>query len=311
MDQWDDVRILLVLLRYGTVRSAAAALSLNHATVSRRIKALEARLGTVLVQRTPDGYRATAAGSVLLSAAESIERELAAATQRVEGSGQQVAGKVRLTMTDLGLELAADALTRVSSKFEALELEVSVTSRYEDLSRRDADLALRLSDSPPGDLVGRRLLRIRGAVYASRAHTKHSGPVPLDKQPWIRWQDPWQRTSHERWVDEHYPSSRCAMRVDSYRAMERAIVAGCGVGILCPTAADRNPALVAVTEPIDELGVDLWLLMHPDLRGVRRVSAVVDALLEDLGASRGRMSTAADRARSTPGRRSPARSRRD
>ena len=112
LNAWDDFRFFLALVRYGSVRGAAAALKVNHTTVSRRIRGLERRLGSRLVQRTPDGYELTDDGEVIFASGESIERELESAAQRVQGSDDSVSGKVRITMTDLLLQMTG--LTRKS-----------------------------------------------------------------------------------------------------------------------------------------------------------------------------------------------------
>ena len=96
MDPWDDIRFFLALIRYGSVRGAATALKVNHTTVSRRVRGLERRLGSRLVQRTPDGYALTSDGEVIFASGEAIERQLDSAAQRVQGSDNSVSGKVRI-----------------------------------------------------------------------------------------------------------------------------------------------------------------------------------------------------------------------
>ena len=282
MNAWDDFRFFLALVRYGSVRGAAAALKVNHTTVSRRIRGLEGRLGSRLVQRTPDGYALTNDGEVIFASGESIEREIASAAQRVQGSDDSVSGKVRITMTDLLLQMTGPALQSLMEAHAGLQLEISVSTQLTDLARRDADIALRLSSQPPDDLVGRKLGRMPAAIYAARKLGLDTDSVDLRTLPWVRWQEPWKQQRLETWPDEHYPGAQVAARVDSYTTLEQLVVLGVGIAILTPWSADDRDNLVQLSDTIDELGMDLWLLMHPDLRGVRRVKTVNDALTHEL-----------------------------
>ena len=137
LEVWDDIRFLLALVRYGTVRGAATALKVNHTTVSRRIRGLERRLGSRLVQRTPDGYVLTKDGETIFASGEAVEHELNSAAQRVQGSDDSSSGKVRLTLTDLLLELTGPALQILLEEHPDLQLEISVSTHLKDISRRD------------------------------------------------------------------------------------------------------------------------------------------------------------------------------
>ena len=191
MEAWDDIRFLLALVRYGSVRGAATALKVNHTTVSRRLRALESRLGSRLVQRTPDGYVLTKDGEMIFASGEAIERELDLVTQRVEGADASISGKVRVALPDILLDFACPALQALMDEHPDLELEVSVSPVLSDIARRDVDVELRMSPQPPDDLVGKKLARIPVAVYAARQLVADESAADLNALPWIRWQEPW------------------------------------------------------------------------------------------------------------------------
>lgn len=279
LEAWDDVRFLLALIRFRTVRGAASALQVNHSTVSRRIRGLERRLGTLLVQRTPDGYDLTRDGEVVFASGEAVERELESAARRVQGADTSISGKVRIALTDLLLDVVGPSLAALMHEHGRLQLELSASPRLADIARRDADIALRLSPKPPEDLVGKKLARMPAAIYSARKLGLTSD-ADLTTHPWIRWQAPWKQARLETWPEERFPEAKIAARVDSYGALEQMVALGAGVGILTPWSADQCADLTRLTEPIDELGIDLWLLMHPDLRGIRRVKLVVDAITQ-------------------------------
>jgi len=282
VDAWDDIQFLLALIRNGSVRGAAAALKVNHATVSRRMKALEHRFGSRLVQRTPDGYALTSDGQVIYDSGKKIEHEFGIARQLVQGSDESVSGKVRITLTDVLLQLVSPALTALLAEHPGLELETSVSAQLSDIARRNADIALRLTTQPPDDLVGKKLGQMPIAVYAAKSLGLDPDKVDLNTIAWIRWQEPWRQGNHESWPRDRYPDARVSVRVDSYAALEQMVALGIGVALLTPWSANYRDDLVQLTDTIDELGIDLWVLIHPDLRGVRRMKVVVDALAKEI-----------------------------
>jgi len=280
LDAWDDIQYLLALVRHGSVRGAAHALKVNHTTVSRRVHALESRLDSRLIQRTPDGYSLTSDGKIIYDSGKIIEHEFGLALKRVQGSNNLISGKIRITLTDLLFDLISPTLQELLTIHTNLKLEIAISAHLSDIARRNADIALRLSAHPPEDLVGRKLGRLPIAIYASKKLVSDPDSVDLNKLPWVRWSDPWKKGNHESWPQEHYPKARIAARVDSYLALEKMVILGTGVALLSPLSANRRGDLVQLSEVIEELGIDLWILMHPDLRGVRRIKVVMDAVTQ-------------------------------
>ena len=275
---WDDIRYLLALVRRGSVRAAAAELKVNHTTVTRRIKRMERRLGTRLLQKIPGGYQLTDSGSAVLAAGERIETDLASVMQQVEGADKAITGTVRVTLTDILLKLARSTLTTLLEAHPDLEIEITSSPRMTDIMRLDSDIALRLVAAPPEGLVGRRIAKISTAIYAAASSGLSATTVNLASARWVRWGEPWNQNRLDTWVGEHYPDSQTAVRVDSNFALETMVAAGAGIGILAPLSADKRDDLVRLTPDIKGLSLDLWLLTHPDLRGVKRVKVVADAL---------------------------------
>ena len=280
---WDDIRYLLALVRRGSVRAAAAELQVNHTTVTRRIKRMERRLGSRLVQKIPGGYQLTHSGDALLAAGERIESDLASVLKQVEGADKAVTGRVRITLTDILLKLARSAVTQLLDDYPDLDIEISSTPSLTDIMRLDSDIALRLVALPPEDLVGRRVARIPAAVYGAANSGLTQENVRLETARWVRWRAPWNQNRLDTWVADNYPNSRTGARVDSNFALENMVAASAGIGILAPLSADKRRDLVRLSPDIDELALDLWLLIHPDLRGVRRVKVVADTLAEFFG----------------------------
>lgn len=275
---WDDIRYLLAIVRRGSVRAAAAELQVNHTTVTRRIKRMERRLGSRLVQKIPGGYQLTHSGDAVLAAGERIESDLASVLKQVEGADKVVTGRVRITLTDILLKLARSAVAQLLDDYPDLDIEISSTPSLTDIMRLDSDIALRLVAMPPENLVGRRIARIPAAVYGPAASGLTQRNVKLESARWVRWRAPWNGHRLDTWVADNYPNSRTGAWIDSNFALENMVAAGAGLGVLAPLSADKRKDLVRLGPDIDELTLDLWLLIHPDLRGVRRVKVVADAL---------------------------------
>lgn len=280
MDSWDDLRFFLAISRAGTVRGAAEALAVNHATVSRRLLRLEEKLGARLVQRMSDGFRLTEEGERLKTTASLVEQEVLRAASTVQGSGKALSGTVRVATTDLAFHCLQTAWRKLAETHPDLVVEVSLGTQVVGVEPGQADIAVRYSESPPESLMGRRLGRFPVAVYAGVGSGYARPGMDLSQAPWIRWQAPWRQSPLETWVDETYPGNTTVARVDSYTAVSALVTAGVGIAILCPLLAEHDPKLVRLTPDIDVAALSVWLLYHPDLKDVRRVRVVADALTQ-------------------------------
>ncbi|ONX33914.1 LysR family transcriptional regulator, partial [Burkholderia cenocepacia] len=165
---WDDLRLVLAVAQAGSLAGAARRLGISHATVFRRLAAIEAELGVKLFERTRAGYAPTPAGEDAAAAAERIQDEVHGVERRVAGRDVRPSGTVRVTTTDT---LLSGLLSPVFAAFRhacpEITLEVSVSNAVFDLSKREADVAIRPSSSPPEVLIGRRVGTIAQAVYAA------------------------------------------------------------------------------------------------------------------------------------------------
>jgi DNA-binding transcriptional LysR family regulator len=154
------------------------------------------------------------------------------------------------------------------------------------LTRREADVAVRPSNIVPENLVGRRVGRLRTAIYASRSYLKKN----TKKKEWAAhdWVAPEETLSHltqAKWMRENILEDRIVVRVDSLVGMVAAVRYGMGLGMLLCLLADEETELVRLAEPVDELDTDLWILTHPALKGVARIKAFTDFLYDRLRAS--------------------------
>ena len=279
---WDDLRIFLAVARAGSLSAAARVLGVTHSTVFRRIGGFEARLGARLFDRLSGGYALTTAGEEMRDSVLRIEEEISALALKVTGQDQRPSGTIRITTTDL---LAVGVLPRHIAAFRAewpgIEIEVVVADTMLDLTRREADVALRIGNPVQETLVGRRVGRLAFAVYAASSPGAWELGDPAHGD-WIGYgsaHGPLSR-SLARW----WPQMRQVYRTNSIIAAHAAARAGIGLAALPCVLADCDPELVRATSLPEEFMLDLWLLTHEDLRNTARVRIFLDFMAAALAA---------------------------
>lgn len=273
---WDELRTVLAVARAGSLAGAARALGLQHSTVFRRIEEMEQRLATRLFDRARSGWTVNAQGEVVSRAAEAMEQAALAAEREILGADTRLQGVVRLATSEL---LATHLLPPLAAQFlsdnAGVEIEVDASNRNLDLTRREADLALRATMQPPESLVGRRVAVMRYAVFAAPLLLPAGAEAPnLQTMPWVGFDE---RISHfqiARWFRETLPDVAPRFRADSMPTLMKAAVAGVGAAILPLFAGAQERGLVRITPPIEGPEMALWVLSHPDIRGNARVRAL-------------------------------------
>ncbi len=286
---WDDLRYALAIARAGTLSGAAEALGVSHTTVGRRLRALEDRLGVRLFDATPEGFRPTAAGDDLVVVATRMEADTLALEGRVLGRDARLTGALRVSAMELVFRAFREAFTSFSARYPSVALTVTASDDEVSLTRREADVVLRLTNTPPEHLVGRRVGRMQFDAYAARSLVERVGAgAPLGAYPWIHWDARLDMGWLDGWLAEHAPGATVAMRVDvSAAAMHELIRAGVGVQFLACVEGDADPALVRVGPRDPFARRDLWVLTLPELRETPRIRAFTDHMAERLRAALG------------------------
>ena len=277
----NDLGTVLAVARGGSLSAAARALGVNHSTVSRRLAALEAASGQTLFRRLSGGYVPTPAGETLIEVAERLEAELQGLERLLSGRDIRLRGTLRLTAPDdMANHLLLPLLADFRRAFPGILLELAIDNRTLNLGRREADVALRATNTPQTSLVGRRVAGLAATVYAARGLLgKGDGPEAL---PWVAWEDDGQSNTLKAWVETQAPPARIAYRASSVANQFAALRAGLGQGVLPCYLGDPAPDLVRVLPPQPELEAGLWILTHPDLRQAGRVAALTEFLFTEL-----------------------------
>lgn len=288
MFEWSDLRHFLAVAQHGSTLAAARALGVNQSTVHRRLSELERRIGHQLVNRHPAGYRLTEMGQSLLPYARSVESAVSALQRGIDSLDMRLEGTIRLTCPEpIVARLAASPLLdKFHQRYPGLRIEFAMSDRYLDLSRGDADIALRSGEPEDPDLVGRKIADSIWAVYASQSYVQHHGKpqsaADLNGHLVIGFDGSMANHRAATWLATVAPAATIAARNNSVLGVLLAVKSGVGVAPLPTTIADSERGLVKVLPSVPELARGWYLLAHPQLRHTPRISAFFDFIIEEL-----------------------------
>jgi DNA-binding transcriptional LysR family regulator len=279
---WDDARILLALARSRNVSDAARSLGVSHTTVARRLEALQRSLEVRLLDRTPEGPRLTPEAAELARLAEPMEAAADAIQRCLAGAERRLVGRVRVTTTEaLGARLLAGALAELAGRHPGLTLELVPDPRPLSLSRREADIAVRLVRPHERATVGRRVARVSYAPYAS---PRYLGGQRSPER--VLAYDAPVTGPETGWLLRRFPGAQVALRSASTLALAAAAVSGGGVALLPCFVGDAEPGLTRLGPPGEVAPSEVWLVIHRDLRRSARTVAVAEQIAEALGRAR-------------------------
>jgi DNA-binding transcriptional LysR family regulator len=281
---WDDLRYVLAVADSGSLAKAAAALRVNRTTVLRRINAFERKHAVRLFERLPNGYVLTSAGHEILAAARGFEDTIATLERKLAGQDLRPEGLVRVTTTDtlMGSILPA-LLIAFQQANPGITLHVSSSNTLANLSKRDADVAVRPVTDAPETAVGRRVCSVAFAVYHAAGD---AADARLADQRWIAPDESLSSTSVALWMRESIPAGRTACAVDSLLGMREICAAGAGVAALPCYLGDTDLRLARLHPPIKEMTTALWVLTHPDLARTARIRLFIDFMTSGLARQR-------------------------
>ena len=280
---WDDVRHFLALARLGSVRAAGSSLGVAHTTVLRRVQGLEQRLNTRLFDRDRDGYHLTVSGQDMLEAAVRVEQEMDTLQRGLAGRDKRLVGPVAVTCSDeyMARVLLGD-LAAFCAAHPEIELNVTTDSRDYDLSRREADVAVRmvgLDSTPPEHLIGFQVGHIHMASYVARAHAERLDPDREGSEArWLAFDDV--PIVREMVQTSSYPDLPLWGTFPGIGLMVCAVKEGYGLSMLPTYVGDQEPELLRLERADLRKVANIWLLSHPDLRSNARIRAVRQQIRE-------------------------------
>jgi DNA-binding transcriptional LysR family regulator len=290
--EWELYRTFLGVLREGSLSGAARALGVAQPTVGRHVAALEAALGLVLFTRSQTGLLPTDAARALRPDAEAMESTAAALARTASGlrdAPDAVGGTVRIGVSDVvGVEVMPAIVAALGQRHPALQVELVLDNRVQDLLRREVDIAVRMTAPLQEQLVARRIGAIELGLYATPDYLARRGTparmADLRAHAVIGYDLP---TPFVREASKALPGlarDDLAVRTDSHPAQLALIRAGAGIGVCQVPLAARAPALVRVLPDEFAYRLDTWVTMHEDLRASPRCRVAFDALVAGLEA---------------------------
>lgn len=277
---WEDLRTFLAIARHGTLSAAARTLGVTQPTMGRRLAAMEARTGARLLQRLPGRYALTALGESVLGNAERIEAEALAAERTISGKDISLEGVVRLTTVDtLASRIVAPALAELQCRHPGIVVELVPDTRSLSLSKREADIALRMSRFASHEVAARRVGAMEIGFYATADWVER---IATDEARLVTVLDEQAHLPEAKWLRDAFPKAPISFRSNSREVQLWATLSGAGIGALACYRADAEAGLTRLHRDVPPLIRDIWLGVHVDMRHMPRVRAVMDTVTEAL-----------------------------
>jgi DNA-binding transcriptional LysR family regulator len=274
---WDEFRLVKSIADARSLVGAAELLGVNHSTVFRRLAAVELSVGARLFERSRAGYEPTAAGEEMIALATTMADSIVEFERRVAGRDIKPTGELSVTTSEA---IGQHFMPSIVAQFQALNpgvvVELILSNQTFSLSRRDADIAIRLTNDPPETLVGRRICAGRWGVYCRRDAAAALGSESIDFLAFIGFGGGFGPASGRRWIEANVRPERLAARANSLHCILELALQGLGATLLPCFLGDRNPDLARIGDPLPELDAGLWMLTHSDLRRSARVRAFMD-----------------------------------
>lgn len=281
---WDDLKFFLLVARDGSLAKAALRLGVTHSTVFRRINSLEDDLGTKLFSRTPEGYQLTASGFSVFNHVEKVADGIDVLRRFVDNSSNSLSGAIQVTAPhNFAYTFLPSYIADFRLQYPDIEVNLIVANNDLDLSKNEADLAIRATPSPPENLTAHHLFNLNWGAFASKNYIeKHGAPSKLEELQ----QNHYLVSSYSNlfklkafaWVESNIGSNNIVCRCSDLVSMSKAAEAGIGICLL-PDDQIKPELTRLFTMPAD-MTSDIWILMHPDLRGCRRIGLFKEYLIK-------------------------------
>jgi len=285
---WNDLRHFLAIAREGSVGAAARSLMVNQSTTQRRLLALEKGLGCALLERQGTGYRLTPQGQILLTSVINVEAAVDAVQRKVASFDNKDLGPVKVTcLVTVGQRIVKSGLLDTfHARHPGISVELLMEQRLLDLSKGEADIAIRGGKPGSGALVCRKIADVPWGIYASRSfvdqHGRPAGPSDIERFRIIELVDEMKGLPAVLWMRSHASQATIAARCSNVPSAHLAVKSGAGVAPLPAVYADQDADLVNLLGSLPELNYPMFLVTHKDIRKRPRVNAFFEFCLREL-----------------------------
>ncbi len=288
---WDDLRYILAVSEAGSAVAAARKLGVNASTVQRRIARFEEQNGIHLFEPRRRGLHPTPECRTIVAEASQINDRVTAMSRDILGGDLRLEGVLRVTSTETFItQSVAGFLAEFRRLHPAIDLEVTLTNARLNLSRQDADVAIRPSRAPHETLVGQRVAGLGFALYGVKTLIGDLPQTPdfktLRQMPWIGIGEALTAAPPHQWMSANIPAEAIGLTIDTFPAMLTCALAGTGVALLPCSLADAQPALLRRELPGERLETSVWILTHPEIRNAARIKVFMSFMAKALRSER-------------------------
>ncbi|MGL1920550.1 MAG: LysR family transcriptional regulator [Hyphomicrobiales bacterium] len=272
-----DLEPIIAIDKTGTFSAAARLLKTTHTTIARKIRNLETHYGTQLIKRDGDRLSLTIEGEKLLHTALEINDRLMLLERDIAGVDNKLDGKITLTTVDILAWQHMSIFAKFTQKYPNIELNIETDAQVKLLSRREAEVALRLTNSPEEYLYGRIVGKFEFSPYINRQTFEECGaPQDLNQLVWMNYNGQDCASLSNKWMKKHNISAPISARISTPLMMLKAVEQGMGVGFLPSVIADENQHLMRLSHEI-AFELNIWLLAPMELKNTARIGAIFEA----------------------------------
>jgi DNA-binding transcriptional LysR family regulator len=276
MSDWEDLRHFVVLAREGTLSAAARQLGVDHATVARRVAALEAETGLKLVDRRARNYQLTDDGRRIAATAMPMEEAAFAVGRAVQAAKPGLRGEVSISSPpSLANALIAPRLVELRRRHPGIRIKLIGEKRTASLNRREADVALRLSRPQEPGLIARKIGSFGFGLYGASSYLK---ATPRHAFAFIGYDDSMDDAPQQKWLQAVAAGHEIVLRTNDLENQAAAARTGVGVAVLPNFLGDLDPRLERYDATPPPPSRDVWLLVHRDISQTPLVRAVMEFL---------------------------------
>ena len=284
---WNQARAFLVTAEEGSLSAAARALDMTQPTVGRQVAALEAELGVSLFERTNSGLVLTQSGIDLMTQVQEMGNAAINLSILASGHSETIEGSICISATEMMAAFTLPAIIeKIRNKWPKIEIEIIASSDSSDLSRREADIAIRNYRPTQQELIARRVQNTLGHLYASKSYIKtlEHREIPQDLNNAVFF-----GVDHSNRIISYLSKfgfqlslNNFPIIVDNHLVQWEMVKQGIGIGFMAAHIGDAEPLVERVLPALPAFETETWLVTHRELKTSSRLRIVFDYLADEL-----------------------------
>jgi DNA-binding transcriptional LysR family regulator len=279
---WSNLEYFLSVAREGSLSKAASKLDVNHSTVARRLDKLELDLNVKLFNRYNKGYELTSHGLALKQEAIVVENQVFQIKRVFQSKEAELSGTLTVTKPMNGGVNMTSLFCDFKAQYPDIDIFLKSASANSDLSSQEADLSIQLTNSPPDNLVGKKIGRLPINIYGSSEYLKSLKNMDLDELEWVIWVDESNNLDMESFIRKNIGEPKIIFKTNVYNEVFDYMSAGIGVSLISSFGLPPVHNLKRFMPDKYIFEQDLWLLYHPDVRGSAKINVFKKFLISNL-----------------------------